>query len=193
MSPITHFLVSWTVAERVTTDRRERLWICLAGLAPDLDGFGIIPDMLIKWRGLYSSQYFAVWHHFLFHGIFGALVTVLISRLAGVRRIVALGWVFVAFHLHLLCDLVGARGPAWYDIWVIYYLGPFTHKCVLYWSHQWPLNGWQNFLFTVVLVCWFLRQAIQNGASPVSVFNARWDKLVVSALRARRSRLGSRT
>ena len=35
MSPITHFLASWTIAESCGKDRRERLWICLAGLAPD--------------------------------------------------------------------------------------------------------------------------------------------------------------
>ena len=185
MSPITHFLVSWTVAERVTTDRRERLWICLAGLAPDLDGLGIIPDLYIRWQGFYSSQYYAVWHHFLFHGIFGALVTVLIARIAGVRRLAALGWVFVAFHLHLLCDLVGARGPAVYDIWVIHYLGPFTRKCTLYWSHQWPLNGWQNFLITALLVIWSLRQAILNGSSPLSLFHSSADSAVVTALRHR--------
>ena len=119
MSPITHFLASWTVAESCTQDGRERLWICLAGLAPDLDGLGIVVDVANDMLGRGVSQWYAVYHHFLFHGLFGALVTVAIARAAGVRRARALLLVFLSFHLHLLCDLAGARGPASYDIWVI--------------------------------------------------------------------------
>lgn len=36
MSPITHLFCGRAVAEVVTKDRRERLWISLAGVAPDL-------------------------------------------------------------------------------------------------------------------------------------------------------------
>jgi hypothetical protein len=40
MSPVTHFLLSWTLAERSADTRRERAWITFAGVAPDLDGLG---------------------------------------------------------------------------------------------------------------------------------------------------------
>src|SRR5882724_1854117 len=73
MSPITHFLASWVAAESCTEDRRERLWICLAGLAPDLDGLGLAVDIGNEMLGLPPSQWYAVYHHFLFHGIFGDL------------------------------------------------------------------------------------------------------------------------
>jgi hypothetical protein len=185
MSPITHFLASWAIAEGCTQDRRERQWICIAGLAPDLDGLGLAVDITNDLFGRGVSQWYAVYHHFLFHGLFGALVMLGMARLAGVRR--WRGWllVFFSFHMHLLCDLVGARGPEKYDIWVIYYLGPFTRMWPFSWSHQWPLNGWPNFLISIGLLGWTVTRAIQRGASPVSLFSRRWDELTVAALRQR--------
>jgi len=193
MSPITHFLASWVVAESCTEDRRERLWICLAGLAPDLDGLGLAVDFGNEMLGLPPSQWYAVYHHFLFHGIFGALVTVAVARVAGVQRLKALMLVFFSFHIHLLCDLVGARGPASYDIWVIHYLGPFTRLGTFWWSHQWPLNGWPNFLITAGLIAWALARAISRGASPISLFNLKLDQLVVGTLCQRWARLRGST
>jgi hypothetical protein len=185
MSPITHFLASWTIAEKYGQDRRERLWICLAGLAPDLDGLGLGVDVANNLLGRGVSQWYAVYHHFLFHGLFGALVMVAIARAAGVGRWKALLLVFASFHLHLLCDLVGARGPASYDIWVIYYFGPFTREVTFYWMHQWPLNGWPNFLITLALLGWTLARAVRQGLSPVSLFSQKLDAVVVGVLQQR--------
>lgn len=185
MSPITHLLASWAVAESATSDRRERWWISIAGLAPDFDGLGLVVDLANSWLGRAASQWYAVYHHFLFHGLFGALVTTAIARAAGVRRPQALLLVFFTFHLHLLCDLVGARGPARYDIWPIHYFGPFTRAGMLWWSHQWPLNGWINFVITTTLLIWILGRAVVRGASPVSLLNLKLDEIVVTTLRRR--------
>jgi len=152
MSPITHFLASWTLAESCVEDRRERFWICLTGLAPDLDGLGVIADIINGLLGREPTHYFFIYHHFLFHGLFGALLMVAIARLAGVARAKALLLVFLSFHLHLICDFFGARGPTRDDLWVIHYFGPFTYKGTIWWTHQWPLNGWQNMLITVLLL-----------------------------------------
>jgi inner membrane protein len=185
MSPITHFLASWTIAESCTQNRRERFWICLAGLAPDLDGLGLAVDVFNDLFGRGVSQWYAVYHHFLFHGLFGALVIVATARAVGVSRFKGLLLVFLSFHLHLLCDLVGARGPAIYDIWVIYYFGPFTRAFKFYWMPQWPLNGWPNFLITIALLGWTLSRAINRGASPVSLFSVKLDAVIVATLRQR--------
>ena len=192
MSPITHFLASWTIAEGCTEDRRERLWICLAGIAPDLDGFGLGVDLANEVLGRAPSQWYAVYHHFLFHGLFGALVMVAVARAFGVRRWQAGLLVFLSFHLHLLCDLVGARGPASYDIWVIHYLGPFTRARTFWWSHQWPLNGWPNMLITAALIGWTIARTIRGGESPVSLCSRKWDAVVVVALRRRWAQLTSK-
>jgi hypothetical protein len=185
MSPITHFLASWTIAEGSTQDRRERLWICLAGIAPDLDGLGVAVDLANDVLGRAPSQWFAVYHHFLFHGLFGALAMVAIAWVAGIKRWRAALLIFLAFHLHLLCDLVGARGPASYDIWVIHYLGPITRAWTFWWSHQWPLNGWQNMLLTAALIAWSVVRIVRGGASPLSLFNKSWDAAIVVALQTR--------
>ncbi len=184
MSPITHFLAGWTIAEAATENRRERLWICLAGIAPDLDGFGLAVDLTNEILGRAATHWYFFWHHFLFHGLFGAVVTVGIAALAGVRRWRACLLVFLSFHLHLLCDFVGARGPTRDDLWVIHYFGPFTRSGTVWWTHQWPLNGWQNMLITVLLMGWILARAVKRGSSPVSIFSSRTDANVVSTFRA---------
>jgi hypothetical protein len=183
MNPITHFMASWTLAEACAQDRRERLWICLAGVAPDLDGLGVTIDIANQFLGRERTYYFFTYHHFLFHGLFGALVVTAIARLAGVARLKALASVFLSFHLHLLCDFVGARGPTRDDLWAIHYLGPFTYKGSWQWTNQWPLNGWQNMLISVLLLAWIIFRAVRTGASPVSLFSPRINDVVVATLR----------
>ena len=40
MIPPTHFLISWVIAAESTTSRRDRAIVTLAGVIPDIDGFG---------------------------------------------------------------------------------------------------------------------------------------------------------
>ena len=44
MYPGTHLLVSWTSAVNFLQGRRERAVVALTGVAPDLDGLGLIID-----------------------------------------------------------------------------------------------------------------------------------------------------
>ena len=189
MSPLTHFLAGWAVAEVGAVTPRERFWITMASVAPDLDGLGIVIDLANDWTGRPASEWFATQHHWLFHGLFGAAVIVAVARLCRVTRTAALFWVFASFHLHLLCDLVGSRGPMAWHLWPIDYLGPFSHSASFFWKHQWPLNGWQNMAFSIALIAFALVRAVQKGRSPVMLVNARWDGQVVDALRRRWSAL----
>jgi hypothetical protein len=176
-------MASWTIAESCVEDRRERLWICLAGVAPDLDGLGVGADLINELLGREPTHYFFIYHHFLFHGLFGALLVTGIAQWVGVHRLKALALVFLSFHLHLLCDFVGARGPTRDDLWVIHYFGPFTYKGTWWWTHQWPLNSWQNMLISVFLLGWIMFRAVRRGASPVSLFSERKNEVVVATLR----------
>jgi inner membrane protein len=45
MSPITHLLISWSVANISKINRRERALVTLAGVVPDIDGTGLIIDI----------------------------------------------------------------------------------------------------------------------------------------------------
>jgi hypothetical protein len=86
--------------------------------------------------------------------------------------------------LHLLGDLVGARGPDG-DQWPIPYLLPFSNHLQLIWAGQWALNAWQNMTLTaaLLLLTWVL--AWKRGFSPLEMFSTKADRAFVGALRRR--------
>ena len=90
----------------------------------------------------------------------------------------------VSFHLHLLCDLVGARGPEG-EQWPIPYLLPFSRAWDLTWSGQWALNAWPNFVLTLAALAATLFWAWKRGYSPLEIFSTRADRALVAALRRR--------
>jgi hypothetical protein len=92
--------------------------------------------------------------------------------------------VFISFHLHLLCDLVGARGPDGYQ-WPIPYIQPFSNTVQLAWQGQWALNGWQNIILTLLLLLATLWLAWKNATSPVELFSPRASLAFVQTLRRR--------
>src|SRR2546428_5564833 len=87
------------------------------------------------------------------------------------------------FHLDLLCDLIGSRGPSAVDLWPIFYFGPFSKDPMWLWKGQWPLDAWPNRLLSVVLFLWGLCVAVRRGDSFVGVFNRRVDSVFVGVLR----------
>ena len=91
---------------------------------------------------------------------------------------------FVSFHLHLLEDLVGSRGPDGFG-WPIPYLFPFSTRWTLSWSGQWALNAWPNLALTIALISLTLWIAVRWGFSPVEMFSGTADQAVVCALRKR--------
>jgi len=47
LNPITHFLTAWAVANTVPAlGVKDRAIVTLAGVVPDIDGLGAIPDLL---------------------------------------------------------------------------------------------------------------------------------------------------
>ena len=154
----------------------------LAGIVPDLDGLGAIPELLTR-HSAHPLLWFSEFHHQLHTLLFAVIVSAVAAALCRERVKTAL-FVFASFHLHLLCDLVGARGPDG-DSWPIPYFAPFTQTHAWTWSGQWPLNGWQNFVITGVLLVATFWLAIRNGNSVVELFSTRADSRFVSILRER--------
>lgn len=180
MSPITHFLAGWALAHTAKLNPRERMLVSVAGVIPDLDGFGIVVDLAT--RG--ATDWWGHFHHELGHNLgFCLLVTVVFACLAKRKGVTAL-LVFLSFHLHLLCDIIGARGPDG-DQWPIPYLEPFSHVPRLVWSGQWALNAWPNMLITAALIALALRWAWQRGYSPLEMVSTRADAVFVATLRRR--------
>jgi inner membrane protein len=183
MSPITHLLASWVVGAYGTRDQRDCRLVAIAGLLPDADGLGMGMDIANEMLGRGDSLYYATYHHFLCHGLLGALiVSAFMGAFARDRLRVAL-LAFAVFHLHLLCDLVGSRGPAPEDLWPIFYFGPFTKNPMTLWKGQWPLEAWQNRVIGLVLFGWCFQLAVQKGHSILGVFHRRSDRVVVDVLR----------
>ncbi len=183
MSPITHFLTGWMVANVTELSPRDRALVTLAGIAPDADGLGIVAEIATK----HSAQPLLWWsdyHHVLGHNLMFALIVGALAWPWATQRGKTAALVFLSFHLHLLCDLVGARGPDGY-IWDIPYLWPVSPAWTLAWSGQWKLNAWPNFVFTAGLIAMSLRLAWQRGISPLEMISARADTAVVETLRRR--------
>ena len=179
MSPVTHFFAGWLLASVSPTGRptaltrREKALVVAAAVAPDIDGIGIVPELLTR-NTSHPLLWFSQYHHSLHTLAFAIVCTLAAYLIVGPlapartfatssyssdftfgpairkpqpsnRRLPTHPWltallVFISFHLHLLCDLIGARGPDG-DQWPIPYLKPFSNSVQLAWHGQWALNA----------------------------------------------------
>jgi len=184
MNPITHFLLSWGVANTLpNSTRRDRAIITLAGVAPDLDGFGIVAEVLTR-KTQHPLLWWTDYHHILGHNILAAAVVTGIAAILGSSRLYTALLTCFTFHLHLLCDVVGARGPDG-DQWPIPYLLPFSSSIQWTWHGQWALNGWQNIVITVAAVAATLLLARRRGYSPLEIVSTRANDVFVETIRKR--------
>jgi inner membrane protein len=187
MSPVTHFLFGWLTANASTTNnRRERAIITLAGVAPDIDGLGLIADVLTR-NSAHPLNWFSQYHHLLGHNLSFCLILVALAMLVAKRKLQTAALVFLSFHLHLLCDLVGSRSPDGYQ-WPIAYLFPFSNALQLTWSGQWELNAWQNFVITGIALIAVFTLAVKRGFSPLEMISESANRSFVNTLRRRFSR-----
>ena len=181
MSPVTHFLTGWVLANSAQFERRDRAIVTIVAVIPDVDGLGIIPEILTR-NSSHPLFWFSEYHHALHSLPFAFVVTVFAFMLASIRWKTAV-LAFVSFHVHLLEDLAGSRGPDGYQ-WPIPYLKPLSSQVQLIWHGQWSLNGWQNYLITIALLVVTLWLARSKGLSPVEMFSVKADKKVVKSLGA---------
>jgi inner membrane protein len=185
MSPITHLLLSWSVADESGLRGRDRTLVVVAGLAPDLDGLPVVVDLGNRLLGRPETFYYGQLHHWLLHGLPAALLVTAAVALAARRRLATAALALAVLHLHLLCDLVGARGPAADDFWPVYYLAPVSWTPELVWAGQWALNAWPNILLTLALLALALCRGVERGETPLSLVSRRADRAVVETLRRR--------
>jgi inner membrane protein len=206
MSPVTHFFAGWLLASvsptgRPTTlTRREKALVVAAAVAPDIDGIGIIPELLTR-NTSHPLLWFSQYHHSLHTLAFALFCTLAAYIIAGPmadftfgpviqgRRLPSHPWltaflVFISFHLHLLCDLIGARGPDG-EQWPIPYLKPFSNAPQLTWHGQWPLNAWQNFAITGFFLLATFWIAWRYAASPLELVSQPANRALTRTLRQR--------
>ena len=184
MSPITHFFLGWTVANSTPSlTKRERAMVTWAGVVPDVDGFGIFAERLTQ-NSAHPLNWWSDYHHVLGHNIGFALTVTVVAGIFARQKIKTAFLVFISFHLHLVADLLGARGPDG-DQWPIPYLLPFSNAWQLSWSGQWALNAWPNFVITGTLIALTLVLARRRGYSPLESFSRKADSILVATLRSR--------
>ncbi len=171
VNPLIHAELSWLTGARLA-ERRDRVLVVLAGVAPDLDGLTLLA----------GEEAYGKWHHVVTHGLLSAGAFALILAAFARRKAAVLALSFAAFHLHLLCDLAGS-GPGW----PISYLWPFSSR-ELMWSGQWDLASWQNTVIGLVATLSVLACALPLGRTAVELFSLKADAAVVATVRARLKR-----
>jgi len=193
MNTITHLLASWAVADQTQDTPRDRAIVAWAGVAPDLDGIGIVVDFGTRMLGLPETDLYQSYHRLFGHGLPAAVALTVLGAAAGRNRWRVAIWAFLVIHLHFLCDLVGSRGSTPEDLWPIFYLAPLSTLPTLSWSGQWPLVGWQNMLLSTALLGLTLALGVARGYSIVGLFSRRADTVVVGTLRQRWQQVVRRT
>ena len=185
MSPFAHLVGSWLVASVTTTNPRDRKLVTLAGVLPDADGLGVIADVLSSWfTGKECTfYYYQQYHHVLLHGWPGAMAVSVLLTFFGKQRGPVLFLCLLTFHLHLLCDMVGSRGPDIGDVWPICYSEPLLRHPIWLWKHQWKLDGWQNQSIFIFLFISSLGLTVKRGYSFVEIISQRLDCIFVQLLR----------
>ncbi|KAB2654113.1 MAG: hypothetical protein DVB33_00525 [Verrucomicrobia bacterium] len=191
MSPVVHLMGSWLIGSVATKNPRDRQLIALAGVIPDLDGFGMIPDVV---RAVVTDQpntfqFYHRYHHVLCHGCPGAILLCGLLVFFARERWRTFGFCLLTFHLHLLCDLLGSRGPSPSDLWPICYSEPILRRPIWFWKSQWKLDGWQNQIVFLVVFIISIKRAISSGSSVVEIFSNRGDSVFVKVLCKWRSTL----
>jgi inner membrane protein len=126
------------------------------------------------WFSLYHSR-----HTLAFGFVIAAIAFVLAKQKWKVGF-----FALVSFHLHLIEDLAGSRGPDRYQ-WPIPYLKPFSSALQLTWQGQWGLNAWQNVVITAILLLVTFWLAWWQGFSPLEMISAKADAAFVETLRRR--------
>lgn len=181
MSPVTHFLTGWVLANTTCFSRRERATVTLAGVVADVDGLGAVPEVLTK-HSAHPLTWFSDYHHLL-HNVAFALFVGVVAFAVSTRRWKTALFAVLAFHLHLFEDVLGSRGPA-NDYWSVPYLLPLS-RLAWTWQGQWALNSWQNMTITVLLLMTTFWLAWKRGYSPLEMVSSRADAVFVAALRQR--------
>jgi hypothetical protein len=164
-----HLAISWIIGSALP-ERRDRRLVAWAGVAPDLDALAL----------LWGPGAFSEYHHVLTHGLVAGIVLTLIwTSLARQRLRVAL-LSLLAFHVHLICDLLGSGID-----WPIVYFYPFSrHEFIT--PYGWSLASPQNgivWLLAMAMIIWI---GVKRGRTFAETFlPARTDAAIVAVLRRR--------
>jgi len=173
-----HLFLSYALPWRIRLEKRDRVLIALAGVAPDIDGLLLVG----------GERLFIEYHHDYTHHLLGAVLVAGAAYALGRRRGTAAALAAAAWLGHLLLDLVGAADrvspehPAAYPLPLLW---PFSDRPFEPFAFGWTLASWQNAVVMAGAVALMARLAVVEGRTVVEVFSARADAIVVAVLRRR--------
>jgi hypothetical protein len=173
-----HLFLSYLLPWRTPLERRDRVIIALAGLAPDVDA----PILLAM-----GHDAFVEYHHDWTHHLAGAALAAAAGWVFGRRKAAAAGLAAAAWCGHLLLDMLGG-GERYEDGTFAYplpLLWPFSTREFDPFPFSWPLASWQNGVVMVLAIYFMVRLALVEGRTVVEVFSLRADRAVVDAIRRR--------
>lgn len=179
MNIITHALMGWSAGVRLGQHGKDMALLAMASMIPDIDGVGAVIDIVNGGEAEFFTQY----HHKFGHSILFCLLLMPVVYWLSRKNLRLTAWFAGIFHLHLVCDIIGARGPDGYQ-WPLYYLWPFSEAGIT-WSGQWYINAWPNILLTVLLIFDFLKQSARVGFTPLFLVSRGADYVLVNTLQKR--------
>lgn len=159
MHLIVHAELSW-LASQALRERRDRIIVTCAGLAPDVDALTLLG----------GKDFFGTYHHVISHNFVAALLTVGVAAALAKKRLAVALLALATFHLHVLCDLAGS-GPGW----PLLYQWPLNRH-EWFWSGQWNLASWQNSLIALLASIACLATAFPLRRTIVELFAPRFDR-----------------
>jgi len=177
----THFFLSWLLPWTALRERRDRVIVALAGIAPDVDG----PILLAM-----GHDSFVEHHHDYTHHLAGATLAAAAGLALGRSRWRTAGFAALAWCGHLLFDMIGAgdRHPGEPFAYTVPLLWPFSDRPFDPFPFAWPLDSWQSVAVMGAALALVVRMALVEGRTPVEVISVRADRAVVTALRRRLGR-----
>jgi inner membrane protein len=76
MSPVTQSFSGWVLTNCAQLNQKDRALVMLACVIPDIDGVGIIPEVLTR-NSAHPLLWFTLYHHALHNLAFALVVCVL--------------------------------------------------------------------------------------------------------------------
>jgi hypothetical protein len=165
-----HLAVSWLIGSRLR-ERRDRRLVAWAGTIPDVDAISLF----------WGVEAYVRYHHVIAHGAVAALVIAVLCATFAQQKWKAVLLSLVAFHVHLLCDLIGSGAQG--QPWPIVYFWPFSMR-ELFVPYGWDLASPENAFVWLGAVALTISAALRYGRTFGEAFMpAKADAAVVAAIR----------
>jgi membrane-bound metal-dependent hydrolase YbcI (DUF457 family) len=173
-----HLVLSHLIGVGALDARRDRIFVAIAGIAPDIDA----PILLA-----FGKDAFIEYHHDWTHHIAGAFLVAVVAAMVAKQRGRTAVLATIAWGGHLLCDMIGAgdRHPGEPFAYTVPLLWPFSDRPFEPFAWSWPLASWQNGVVMALLLATAAWAGARTGRTPVEILSVKADQSVVEVLRRR--------